>query len=130
MMKKVVFFLFFAVLFTACHNHKCTCTGYTIDNNPCECLYFQAKIGINYDSALDSLKRLNELKLNKLSADFYSGSYFINKEKIDVDFKDDDREFFHIMFMDSIVTYRILLGIHDVLDDKGNHYIYDFTYER
>ena len=127
-MKQIFFFLVLAHLFVAC-DKPCNCKGYSVDKNPCRCVVFKGKIGNDFDSALDSLKNLNEAKFIEeeitgyWSIGYYSGGYFIEKEKVNVDFIDDDRAFFYIMFMDSVVTYR-QLNRFDVLDEKGNYYLY------
>jgi hypothetical protein len=120
------------VLFVACRKHKCTCTGYTVDKNPCGCVIFRAKIGNDFDSALDSLKRQYEPQLVELEATgYYSGKgYFIEKERINVDFIYDDRVFFYLIFKDSVITYRHLIRNFDVLDEKGNYYRFDVNFER
>ena len=123
-MKQITFFLLLAVLFVAC-DKPCTCKGYSVDKNPCGCVIFQAKIGNDFDSALDSLKILNTSILIELgTTGFYSGKgYFIEKEKVNVDFTNDDRDFFYVRFVDSVITYRYLIE-NDILDEKGNYYVY------
>ena len=108
-MKQIVFFLLFATLFIAC-KERCICTGYTTNGNPCRCILFQAKVGNDFDSASDSLKRLYQSKFIELeSTGYYSGKgYFMAKEKINVDFIYDDRDFFWLTFIDSINIYRTL----------------------
>ena len=124
-MKRIILILLLATLFVACREYQCTCTGYTVGKNSCRCVLFQAKIGNDFDSALDSLKRQYEPEFIELEATgYYSGKgYFIEKEKINVDFADDDRAFFYVIFRDSVITYMPLTR-NDVLDEKGNHYIY------
>jgi len=135
-MKQTVFFLLLAVLFITCRKHSCTCTGYTVDKNPCGCVLFQNKIGNDFDSALDSLKKQYESKFIELEANgYYSGKgYFIEKEKINVDFTEDDRTFFYVMFIDSVIIDGHLTNRHlnrfDVLDEKGNYYKYEGSHER
>jgi len=123
-MKPITFFLLLAVFFVAC-DRPCTCKGYSVNQNPCGCVIFQAKIGTDFDSAFDSLKILNESKLIELgTTGFYSGKgYFIEKERANVDFPNDNRMFFYVRFLDSVITYRYLTW-GDILDEKGNYYIY------
>jgi len=125
-MKQIVLFLFLAFLFVNC-NRQCGCIGdYTVNDNPCICIKFKGSIGDDFDSALDSLARQYKSKLIELeTSGYYSGKgYFIERERINIDFTDDDRAFFYLGFMDSVITYRCLICNHDVLDDKGNYYVY------
>ena len=124
-MKQIIFCLLLAFFFVAC-DKPCTCKGYSVDQNPCGCVLFQSKIGNDFDSALDSLKILNESILIELeTTGFYSGKgYFIEKERAMVDFSNDDRIFFYISFIDSVITYRHLIW-GDILDEKGNYYVYN-----
>jgi hypothetical protein len=124
-MKKLIIFILLAAIFVSCGKRQCICNGYTIDNHPCRCVILQGKIGNNFDSALDSLERYYEPEFNlAFKRGFYSGQgYFVEKHNINVDFFDDNREFFQVFFMDSVVTYR-WLNVNDILDEKGNYYIY------
>ena len=137
-MKQIILIIFLAVLFVGCRKHRYICTGYTVDKNPCGCVTLQAKIGNDFDSALDSLKRQYESKFIELEATgFYSGKgYFIEKEKINVDFTDDGRAFFFVIFIDSVIIHGHLTNRHlnriqdDVLDEKGNRYRYEGSYKK
>jgi hypothetical protein len=124
-MKQIIFFIIcIAVLFVACDT--CGCSGeYTVDQHPCVCIKFKGKIGNDYDSALDSLKRWYEPCFQRLIAEGnYSGEgYFVEKVKINVDFTEDDRNFFRLTFTDS-VSIRNHIASFDVLDEKGNYYKY------
>ena len=127
-MKQISFLFLLAAFFVGC-NRQCPCKGgYALDNAPCDCVIFQSKIGNDLDSALDSLEKYYEPELKrKFENGFYSGKgYLIEKEKIDVDFLEDDRGFFHITFVDSAVIYRWLNTSYDILDEKGNYYILIF----
>lgn len=112
-------------LFATC-DKPCTCTGeYTVDNNKCVCIKFKGKIGSDFDSALDSLKKWYEPQFNTLITEgHYSGEgYYIEKEKINVDFMEDDRVFFLLTFIDSARIHNLIIT-HDVIDEKGNYYKY------
>ena len=129
-MKQITFFLLvLSMLFVACRK-RCTCKGYSVDQNPCGCILFQDKIGNDFDLALDSLSRRYESKFIELEATrHYSGKgYFVEKERINVDFTNDNRAFFHVTFIDSFIINGHLTNSHlnsfDVLDEKGNYYIY------
>jgi hypothetical protein len=123
-MKQIFLLLVAATLFAACKK-TCTCTGYTIDNDTCECVVFLGTIGTDFDSALDSLERYYEPEFNlAFERGFYSGQgYFVEKSVINVDFNEDDRTFFRVIFIDSADTYRWLNMFPDILDEKGNYYI-------
>ena len=124
-MKQIAFYFLLAAFFVAC-DRQCPCKGgYTLDNDPCDCVRFQREIGNDFDSALDSLEKYYEPEFKrKFENGFYSGKgYFVEKEKINVNFLEDDREFFHITFVDSAVIYRWLNMSYDILDEKGNYYI-------
>lgn len=112
-------------LFISC-DKSCGCSGeYTVDQNPCICIKYKDKIGSDFNSALDSLKRWYEPIFNVLATEgHYSGEgYFVEKEKINVDFTEDNRSFFLLTFRDSVSIFN-LIAIHDVIDEKGNHYNY------
>ena len=128
-MKQIIFLIVFAVLFASC-DKPCSCSGeYTVDQHPCICIKFQGKIGNDFDSALDSLKKLHEPFFNTLATEgHYSGKgYYIEKEKLNVDFKDDDRAFFLLNYVDSVSNRFISIHYRDVLDEKGNYYQYIIT---
>ena len=130
-MKQITFCVLLAFLFVTC-KRQCICKGYSVDQNPCGCVILKGKIGNDFDTALDSLKRYYEPKFNVLETEgHYSGKgYFVRKEKLNVDFVDDDRDFFWLTFIDSVNIYRYI-ATWDVIDEKGNYYIYDVGgYER
>ena len=126
-MKQTFFLILFATLFAACNN-DCGCrdNDYTVNGNPCVCIKFKGQIGNDFDSALDSLKRQYEPLFQTLATEgHYSGKgYYIEKEKINVDFADDDRAFFCLIFVDSVSVYINHLATMDVIDEKGNYYYY------
>jgi hypothetical protein len=124
-MKQISFFILLAIIFVAC-NKPCNCSGdYTVDQHPCVCIKFTGKIGNDFDSALDSLKRWYEPKFNILAAEgHYSGKgYYIDKTKINVNFIEEDRNFFLLTFIDSASFYKHIATL-DVIDEKGNYYKY------
>ena len=130
-MKQLTFCLLIVFLFVAC-DKSCTCKGYSVDQNPCGCIIFKGKIGNDFEVALDSLKKYYEPKFNVLETEgHYSGKgYFVRKDKLNVDFADDDRDFFWLTFIDSVNEYRYI-ATWDVIDEKGNYYLYDVGgYER
>jgi hypothetical protein len=88
-----------------------------------ERLEFVGKIGDNFDSALDSLQRKYEPLFCGLVAEgHYSGEgYIISKEKMNVDFSYDDRDFILLTFIDKSNQYNYLIT-GDVLDGRGNYY--------
>ncbi|GHV36515.1 hypothetical protein FACS1894178_7840 [Bacteroidia bacterium] len=97
---------------------------FTIDNG-CATITYQSRIGNDFDSALDSFIKKYEPILDILATEgHYSGEgYNIDKEKVNVDFGYDNREFKLLTFTDKANIYRILFS-GDVIDEKGNHYIY------
>jgi len=128
-MKKLILTLLLALLFIACEK-PCTCNGdFTVDKNCCICVKFIGKIGNDFSSAVDSLKKWYEPKFNILATEgHYSGEgYYIEKEKINVDFTDDNRAFFLLTFIDSVSTYLNPIATNDVIDEKGNYYHYIIT---
>ena len=128
-MRQIVFFLLLAVCVFSCKKTCDFCT-YTVDKQSCSCVIFQAKIGNDFASALDSLERQYESEFIELeSTGYYSGKgYFVEKEKLNVDFTDDDRAFFYVILIDSVIMDGHLTNRHlnrfDVLDEKGNYYKY------
>jgi len=128
-MKQIVFFLMIATFFPSCKN-ECTCNGYTVNQDPCECVVFQGEIGSDFDSALDSLKKLHAPLFNTLATEgHYSGKgYYIEKEKLNVDFTEDDRDFFRLTYVDSISNRFISIHYRDVLDENGNYYQHRFKF--
>jgi hypothetical protein len=72
---------------------------------------------------LDSLIRERELLLTGQPA--YSGQgYNIDKEKINVDFSYDSREFILLTFIDKANIYNVLIS-DVVIDEKGNFFGYN-----
>jgi hypothetical protein len=97
---------------------------FTIDNG-CATITYQSRIGNDFNSALDSLMKKYEPILDILATEgHYSGEgYNIDKEKVKVDFGYDNREFKLLTFTDKANIYHILFS-GDVIDEKGNHFIY------
>ena len=97
---------------------------FTIDNG-CATIIYQSRIGNDFDSALDSLIKKYDPILNVLATEgHYSGEgYNIDKEKINIDFDYDNREFRLLTFTDKANIYRIIFS-GDVIDEKGNHFIH------
>ena len=124
-MKRITFFISIATLFLSC-KYECTCNVYTVNQDPCECVVFQDKIGNDFDSALDSLKKHYEPEFKiKFERGFYSGQgYFVEKYRINVDFNEDDRNFFELIFRDSVPPNYKYLVTCDILDEKGNYYVH------
>ena len=94
-----------------------------IEGGICGSIVYDDRIGTDFDSALESLIKEKEQILNVLITEgHYSGEgYYIEKEKMVVDFKYDDREFFVLTIIDKANIYQYLFsGI--VIDSKGNHY--------
>ena len=96
-----------------------------ITDSSCERLEYVTKIGNDYDTALDSLMQIYEPNLQALAIEgHYSGEgYYIDKEKINVDFDYDERDFILLTFKDKANINRLLFT-NDVIDEKGNHYIH------
>ena len=88
-----------------------------------ELLIYLGRIGYDFDSALDSLKNSYEPLLNTLAKEgHYSGEgYDITKEKMDVNFVYDNREFTLLTFIDKANVYQYLITC-EVIDSKGNNY--------
>lgn len=82
-----------------------------------------SRIGNDFESALDSLIRKYEPRMTIWATEgYYSGQgYNIDKEKINVDFNYDSREFIILTFIDKANIYN-LLCTGDVIDEKGNYY--------
>ncbi len=97
---------------------------FTIDHG-CATITYQSRIGNDFNFALDSLIRKYEPILNVLVEEgHYSGEgYNVNKEKINVDFGYDNREFRALTFTDKANIYRILFS-GDVIDERGNYFTY------
>lgn len=112
-MKKIVFTILFATLFVACvsddnpvisPNSTPDLTQIRIKERPSEKLEYVGEIGGDFDTALDSLRKLKGI------------SSEIIKEPLEVIFDFDDRLFFGISYGDC--------GMYsDVLDTKGNYYL-------
>ena len=81
------------------------------------------RIGNDFESALDSLIRKYEPRFTTWATEgHYSGQgYNIDKEKINVDFSYDSREFILLTFIDKANIYN-LLCTGDVIDEKGNYF--------
>jgi hypothetical protein len=89
---------------------------FTIDNG-CATIVYQNRIGTDFDSALDSLKIIHKQILEHHSED----GYYVEREKINVDFGYDNRDFFLLTFIDKANVYNWLLtGV--VIDEKGNYF--------
>lgn len=84
---------------------------------------YQGRIGYDFDSALDSLIRKYEPKLTTMAKEgHYSGEGFnIAKEKMNIDFSYDSREFFLLTISDKANIYQYLFT-GDVIDEKGNYF--------
>jgi len=113
-MKQLLFPILLAILFVACDKDSENQNGLTenqpnlkeirIKERPCEILEYVGKIGNDFDSALDSLKKLKNI------------SSEIIKESLEVLFDYDNRKFYGIVYGDC--------GMYtDVLDTKGNYYL-------
>lgn len=96
--------------------------SFTIGNGSSYILY-QRRMGNDFDSALDSLIKSYEPLLKTLvTEEHYSGEGFkIDKEKINVKFSYDSREFILLTFIDKANIYNYLFT-GDVIDKKGNLY--------
>ena len=112
-MKKIVFTILFATLFVACvsddnpvisPNSTPDLTQIRIKERPGEMLEYVGKIGGDFDTALDSLRKLKNIPSE------------IIKEPLEVLFDYDNRLFFGIGYSDC-GNYS------DVLDTKGNYYL-------
>lgn len=95
---------------------------FTIGNGTSYILY-QGRIGNDFDSALDSLiKKFEPIMKNLTTEGHYSGEGFnINKEKMNVNFSYDSREFILLTFIDKANLYRYLFT-GDVIDENGNYF--------
>ena len=130
-MKKLVFsFLFLTLFFNCDKNHKINESNLEKDeifyiDGGCAKIIYQSKIGADFNSALDSLINKYEPFLNVLAIEgHYSGEgYDIKKEKINVDFIYDNRDFFFLTFTDNANIYLVLFAV-DVIDENGNHFNY------
>jgi len=107
-MKRIVFYMLLATLFVACDNKSeitPDLTSLKIKDDPCETLEYLAKIGNDFDSALDSLKKLKSIPPEEIRI----GS-------LEVVFDYDTRQFHSVEYGDC--------GLYsDVLDTKGHHYL-------
>ena len=84
------------------------------------------RIGNDFESALDSLIRKYEPRFTTWATEgYYSGQgYNIDKQKINVDFSYDSREFILLTFIDKANIYQILIS-DVVIDEKGNFFGYN-----
>ena len=115
-MRKIVFTILFATLFVACDkvtnddnpvtspDSTPDLTQIRIKERPSETLEYVGEIGSDFDTALDSLRKIK-----------YIPSEII-KEPLEVLFDYDSRLFFGIM-------YGECGNYSDVLDTKGNYYL-------
>ena len=106
-MKQLIFSMLLATLFVACDKNPENSPDLTkirIKERPCETLEYVEKIGNDFETALDSLRKLKSI------------SSEIVKEPLEVLFDYDKRQFFGIIYGDC--------GMYsDVLDTKGNYYL-------
>ena len=109
-MKQIVILILFATLFVACNNDAHDedtampdLTQIGIKAKPAEKLQYEGRIGSNFDTALDSLRKLKAIHSE------------IIKEPLEVLFDYDDRMFFGIVYGDCAMYS-------DVLDTKGYYY--------
>ena len=109
-MKQIVILILFATLFVACNNDAHDedtvmpdLTQIGIKAKPAEKLQYVGRIGSNFDTALDSLRKLKGIHSE------------IIKEPLEVLFDYDDRMFFGIVYGDCAMYS-------DVLDTKGYYY--------
>lgn len=109
-MKQIVILILFATLFVACNNDAHDedtvmpdLTQIWIKAKPAEKLQYVGRIGSNFDTALDSLRKLKAIHSE------------IIKEPLEVLFDYDDRMFFGIVYGDCAMYS-------DVLDTKGYYY--------
>jgi len=115
-MKHIVFTILFAALFVACDNVTSDdnpvispnstpdLTQIRIKERPSETLEYVGEIGSDFDTALDSLRKLINIPSE------------IIKEPLEVLFDYDSRLFFGII-------YGECGNYSDVLDTKGNYYL-------
>ena len=81
----------------------------------CGSIMYDSRFGNDFDSALDSLIKHNEL--------FIGGrEYYIEKEMMTIDFNYDDRTFYSIGFIDNVQNFHIF-ALTDVLDSNGNYFV-------
>ncbi|MDR2970953.1 MAG: hypothetical protein LBU83_03355 [Bacteroidales bacterium] len=104
-MKQLLLSILFTILFVACDkNSEPDLTKIRIKERPCEMLEYVGKIGIDFDSALDSLQKRKNI------------SSETTKVLLEVLFDFDNRQFYGIVYEDC--------GMYaDVLDTKGNYYL-------
>ena len=81
----------------------------------CTKIIYENRIGNDFDSALDSLKIMYEQTLEHYGED----GYYVEKEKIDVIFCHDNRDFFLLTFIDKTNIHNLILTS-IVIDEKGN----------
>ncbi|MDR1226366.1 MAG: hypothetical protein LBK47_05635 [Prevotellaceae bacterium] len=94
---------------------------FTIDTNRCATITYESRIGNNFNSALDSLKKIYKQTLDTYGED----GYHIEKGEINIDFSYDDRNFFLLAFIDKTNNYN-LLTTSVVIDEKGNYFYADW----
>lgn len=78
---------------------------------------YESRIGVDFDSALDSLISIYE---PTILGNYAENGYYIEKERIDVDFCYDNRNFFLLTFIDAENIYNWLITS-VVIDEKGNY---------
>ena len=87
---------------------------FKIIHGACGSIMYDSRFGNDFDSALDSLIKHNEL--------FIGGrEYYIEKEKMTIDFNYDNRDFYSISFIDKVQNFHIF-SLSDVIDNNGNHF--------
>lgn len=85
---------------------------FKIIHGACGSIMYLERIGNDFDSALDSLIKLREPSIQ-------GKEYYIETEKMTIDFNHDDRVFYSVCFKNK-VTNLILFGLTDVIDSNGN----------
>ena len=90
-----------------------------IHGEACGSIMYHARIGNNFNSALDSLI---ELQKPTILANTWVEEYYIEKEVMTIDFNYDNRMFYSIGFKDKARDFYIF-SLHDVIDNNGNHFV-------
>ena len=90
---------------------------YKLGGYGCGTIVYEGRIGNDFDSALDPLRIIYKQTLEH----YGEGGYYIDKEKIIVDFSYDSRDFFLLTFIDKKNIYNWLLTS-IVIDEKGNYF--------
>ena len=106
-MKQLIFSILLATLFVACDKNSenlLDLTKIRIKERPCEILEYVGKIGNDFESALDSLRKRKNI------------SSEVTKVPLEVLFDYGNRTFYGIVY-DDCGMYT------DVLDTKGNYYL-------